>query len=79
MGLPPSGGFAAKWLLLRAAVESGPMVVGAWCIVTGGLLTGGYVYRVLAAVHGRPATAVAIARPPRHRGAGGRSSCWRWR
>ena len=47
MGLPPSGGFAAKWLLLQASVESGQWV---WAVVmlAGGLLAGGYVYRVIA-------------------------------
>jgi len=47
MGLPPSGGFAAKWLLMQASVESGQW---AWAVVmlVGGLLAGGYVYRVVA-------------------------------
>ncbi|MEA1051293.1 proton-conducting transporter membrane subunit [Lamprobacter modestohalophilus] len=48
MGLPLSGGFAAKWLLLRAAIETGQwwwMLV----ILSGGVLTGAYLYRVLAA------------------------------
>jgi len=55
MGLPPSGGFAAKWLLLKAAVESGQWL---WAVVmlAGGLLAGGYIYRVLA-----PALASGIA------------------
>lgn len=46
MGVPPSGGFAAKWLLLSAAIQSGQWW---WALVVlcGGLLTGGYVYRVL--------------------------------
>lgn len=46
MGMPPSGGFAAKWLLLTAAVEGGHTV---WVVVAalGGLLTAGYVFRVL--------------------------------
>jgi formate hydrogenlyase subunit 3/multisubunit Na+/H+ antiporter MnhD subunit len=46
MGVPPSGGFAAKWLLLSAAIEAGQWW---WALVVllGGLLTGGYVYRVL--------------------------------
>jgi formate hydrogenlyase subunit 3/multisubunit Na+/H+ antiporter MnhD subunit len=47
MGLPPSGGFAAKWLLLRAALETGQW----WwtlIILLGGVLTGAYLYRVLA-------------------------------
>ncbi|MDP1691013.1 MAG: proton-conducting transporter membrane subunit [Burkholderiaceae bacterium] len=46
MGLPPSGGFIAKWLLLEAALRSGQW----WWIVVmilGGLLTAAYVFRVL--------------------------------
>jgi formate hydrogenlyase subunit 3/multisubunit Na+/H+ antiporter MnhD subunit len=46
MGLPPSGGFAAKWLLLAAAVETGQWW-WALVILAGGLLTGGYLFRVL--------------------------------
>jgi multicomponent Na+:H+ antiporter subunit D len=46
MGLPPSGGFVAKWLLLRAAIE-GAQWWWALVIVLGGLLTGGYLFRVL--------------------------------
>ncbi|ACK50006.1 NADH dehydrogenase (quinone) [Methylocella silvestris BL2] len=56
MGLPPSGGFAAKWLLLTASAEAGQW---AWVavILAGGLLAGGYVYRILApALSGEPAT-----------------------
>jgi multicomponent Na+:H+ antiporter subunit D len=47
MGLPPSGGFAAKWLLMKASIASGQW---SWAIVmaAGGLLAGGYLYRVLA-------------------------------
>lgn len=47
MGLPPSGGFTAKWLLLTAAIESGQW---AWALVmaVGGLFAAGYVYRVIA-------------------------------
>jgi formate hydrogenlyase subunit 3/multisubunit Na+/H+ antiporter MnhD subunit len=45
-GLPPSGGFAAKWLLVSAALEA-----GAWwwaaIIVAGGLLAAVYVFRAL--------------------------------
>jgi multicomponent Na+:H+ antiporter subunit D len=46
MGLPPSGGFAAKWLLLDAALRSGQW----WwlpVIIAGGLLAAVYVFRVL--------------------------------
>ena len=47
MGLPPSGGFVAKWLLLMAAIDTGQWW-WALVILAGGLLTGGYVFRVLA-------------------------------
>ncbi len=58
MGLPPSGGFVAKWLMLKAAIESqqwwwGPVLLG------GGLLTGGYVFRVLSASFAAPRMDVA--------------------
>ena len=46
MGLPPSGGFAAKWLLVSASLAS-----GAWwwaaVIVLGGLLAAVYVFRAV--------------------------------
>jgi multicomponent Na+:H+ antiporter subunit D len=46
MGLPPSGGFFAKWLMLQASVASGQWI---WSlpILAGGLLAAGYMYRVL--------------------------------
>jgi multicomponent Na+:H+ antiporter subunit D len=46
MGLPPSGGFVAKWLLLSAAIETGQWW-WALVILAGGLLTGSYLFRVL--------------------------------
>lgn len=46
MGLPPSGGFIAKWLLLRAAAEDGQWWWAA-VIIAGGLITAAYVFRVL--------------------------------
>jgi formate hydrogenlyase subunit 3/multisubunit Na+/H+ antiporter MnhD subunit len=47
VGLPPSGGFIAKAMLLTAAVAEGQWW---WAVVvlTGGLLAGGYVFLVLA-------------------------------
>jgi formate hydrogenlyase subunit 3/multisubunit Na+/H+ antiporter MnhD subunit len=65
MGLPPSGGFAAKWLLLRASAASGQWL---WALVLllGGLLAAGYVYRILV-----PALAdepVTLKAPPRRAG-----------
>ncbi len=46
MGLPPSGGFIGKWLLLEAAIGSGQWWWGIMLIV-GGLLTGAYVFKVI--------------------------------
>jgi multicomponent Na+:H+ antiporter subunit D len=46
IGLPPSAGFAAKWQLLRAALESGQWW-WALVLIAGGLLTAAYVFRVL--------------------------------
>lgn len=48
MGLPPSGGFLAKWLLLEAAWRSGQWVLLA-VLVIGSLLAAGYIFRILAA------------------------------
>ena len=47
VGLPPSGGFVAKWLLLTAAITAGQWW---WALVMllGGLLAGGYMFKVLA-------------------------------
>jgi len=47
MGLPPSGGFVAKAMLLTAAVAEGQWWWAA-VVLTGGLLAGGYVFLVLA-------------------------------
>ncbi len=46
MGVPPSGGFVAKWLLLTATVMEGQWWWAAVMLV-GGLLAGGYVFMVL--------------------------------
>jgi len=47
MGLPPSGGFVAKWLLLQASVHSGQWPY-ALVVLAGGVLAGGYVFRIVA-------------------------------
>ena len=46
MGLPPSGGFLAKWLLIDAALAQGHWAIAAVAIA-GGLLAAVYVFRVL--------------------------------
>ncbi len=62
VGLPPSGGFAAKWMLLSAAVETGQWW-WALVIVLGGLLTGAYLVLVLMRALEAPAAEAAPARP----------------
>jgi formate hydrogenlyase subunit 3/multisubunit Na+/H+ antiporter MnhD subunit len=62
IGLPPSGGFIAKWLYLNAALTSGQWW---WCIIIilGGLLATAYIFRFFSrafsylpeVVEGRPA------------------------
>lgn len=46
IGLPISGGFIAKWLLIEASIKS-----GAWhlvvALILGGLLTAGYIFKIL--------------------------------
>ena len=46
MGLPPSGGFVAKWLLLEASLATGQWW---WAVILilGGLLTAAYVFKVI--------------------------------
>jgi len=59
IGLPPSGGFIAKWLLLNNAVEAGQW----WWVVTlfiGGLLASAYLFRVLNLAFTTPAQESAI-------------------
>jgi formate hydrogenlyase subunit 3/multisubunit Na+/H+ antiporter MnhD subunit len=53
MGIPPSGGFTAKWLLLTSSLATGQWWWAA-VILGGGLLTGGYVFRVIAGSFGAP-------------------------
>lgn len=46
IGLPPSAGFIGKWLLLAVAFRSGHWWWGIM-LVTGSLLSGAYIYRVV--------------------------------
>jgi len=67
IGLPPSGGFLAKWLLLSTAVATGNW----WLVVvilTGGLLSAGYVFLVVTRAMGAPREPLQLRAPvPRHR------------
>jgi multicomponent Na+:H+ antiporter subunit D len=53
MGVPPSGGFVAKLLLLRASVMEGQWWWAAVMLV-GGLLAGGYIFLVLGKAFSNP-------------------------
>lgn len=53
MGLPPSGGFVAKVMLLTSAVQQGAWWIAA-VVLAGGLLAGGYVLRVVVIALQRP-------------------------
>ena len=46
IGLPPSGGFIAKWLLLDAAMRTGQWWWGI-ILILGGLLAAAYVFKVI--------------------------------
>ena len=59
MGLPPSGGFIGKWLLLEAAVAQGRWDLAA-VMILGGLLAAGYVFKVL----GHATTQAAVSHEP---------------
>jgi multicomponent Na+:H+ antiporter subunit D len=60
MGLPPSGGFSAKFMLLVAAMAEGHWV---WAIViiAGGVLAGAYVFGVMGRMMDAPAAGVKLA------------------
>lgn len=64
MGLPPSGGFLAKWLILEAALAQ-----GAWywagIIILGGLLAAAYVFRVLKLAFMLPVAGDGFVQPSR--------------
>jgi formate hydrogenlyase subunit 3/multisubunit Na+/H+ antiporter MnhD subunit len=46
MGLPPSSGFLAKWMLIEAALEQGHWFI-AVIVLSGGLLAAVYVFRLI--------------------------------
>ena len=49
IGLPPSGGFMGKWMLIQAALISGQWW-WALVIVAGGLLAAGYIFRFFSTI-----------------------------
>ena len=74
MGLPPSGGFVGE--MAAAAGRRSKAANGGWAVVmlAGGLLAGGYVYRV----H-RPGAGQRRASPCNSAGAAASRGAWRWR
>jgi multicomponent Na+:H+ antiporter subunit D len=63
-GLPPSGGFAAKWLMMRAAIM-GDQWWWAAVLLAGGLLTAGYVFVVMGFALSRPESPTPLRPLPR--------------
>jgi formate hydrogenlyase subunit 3/multisubunit Na+/H+ antiporter MnhD subunit len=61
MGLPPSGGFVAKLMLLTAATENASWWVAA-TILLGGILAASYVFRVLGRALAAPPEGLSSAR-----------------
>jgi formate hydrogenlyase subunit 3/multisubunit Na+/H+ antiporter MnhD subunit len=59
MGIPPSGGFSAKWLLLMAALGQGHWL-WAVVIIAGGVLAGAYVFRVIGQMIAQAPQALAV-------------------
>ena len=62
IGLPPSGGFVAKWLLLQAAITGG-MWHWVVVIIAGSLLATVYIFRILSAAMATPSAALVPLRP----------------
>ena len=54
MGLPPSGGFIAKWLMMMTSIEN-QNFVWAMVIMAGSLLASAYVYKVMRELFVSPA------------------------
>jgi formate hydrogenlyase subunit 3/multisubunit Na+/H+ antiporter MnhD subunit len=59
IGLPPTGGFLAKWLLLEATIATAQWW---WAIVimAGGLLTSAYTFIVLSRAMGAPSAPLTL-------------------
>jgi formate hydrogenlyase subunit 3/multisubunit Na+/H+ antiporter MnhD subunit len=64
MGLPPSSGFLAKWLLIEAALQQGYWIIALMALV-GGLLATAYVFRVLRQAFLRAPQAGEVVAVPR--------------
>ncbi len=65
MGIPPTAGFVAKWMLLTASAMEGQWWWAA-VILAGGLLAGGYMLRILVPAMAEPRAVLQMS-VPRHR------------
>lgn len=63
MGLPPSGGFVAKFMLLNAAIEQG-LILHAAVLLIGGLLAAVYLFRPMAYAFANDGSAVPVGISP---------------
>lgn len=63
MGLPPTGGFIAKWMLLQGVFHTRQWGYGV-VIIAGGLLAFVYIFRVLEVMMSRPEAAAPTAPVP---------------
>ncbi|MGM0450119.1 MAG: complex I subunit 5 family protein [Pseudomonadota bacterium] len=64
MGLPPSGGFAAKWLLMETSLDSGQWWWTA-VIAGGGLVSAAYIFRVYRQTYLAEGEALGLTPPAR--------------
>jgi formate hydrogenlyase subunit 3/multisubunit Na+/H+ antiporter MnhD subunit len=64
MGLPPSGGFVGKWLLLKAAIQGGQWWMVA-VILSGGLLAATYIFPVVSRAFSSEAPPLDTRKVPR--------------
>jgi multicomponent Na+:H+ antiporter subunit D len=64
IGLPPSAGFIAKWLLLTTSIESGQWW---WAVVvlSGGLLAAMYLFKILSLAFDNTPDTAAVQKPPK--------------
>lgn len=63
IGLPPSGGFVGKWMLLKAAMLSGQWIY-VIIIMAGSILSAIYIFRILELFLQKPADDLARLRAP---------------
>jgi formate hydrogenlyase subunit 3/multisubunit Na+/H+ antiporter MnhD subunit len=62
IGVPPSGGFIGKWLMLQAAITGDQWLI-LLCLIGGSLLAAGYIFRVLGAALQAPESTPALVSP----------------